>query len=239
MLAQGTIRTLSSMARARPACAFCLRPLLAALALLVTITSGCETEKQERFRQYNDDGLHLYQHGDYVGARDQFDAALALAPKDANLLYNLGECYDRLNQAGQAESYYKQCLEVNANHADCRHALAVLLYRAGRRTEADQMIQGWLNSQPELGAAYAEDGWRLRHGGEYQLAVGRFQQALHYDPRNLRALLELGQIYEENQRPELALTMYSRALELDSQQPELKERINQLKAKGVGKPLPD
>jgi len=130
-------------------------------------------------------------------------------------------------------------LEVDANHAECRHALAVLLYRVGRRTDADQMIQGWLNSKPELGAAYAEDGWRLRHGGEYQQAIGRFQQALHYDPRNHRALVELGQIYEEQQRPEFALTMYSRALELNPQQPELKERINQLKAKGVGKPLPD
>ena len=44
---------------------------------------------------------------------------------------------------------------------------------------------------------------------------------------------------EENQRPEFALTMYSRALELSPQQIDLKERINELKSKGVGKPLPD
>src|SRR5258708_40136196 len=98
------------------------------------------------------------------------------------------------------------------------------------------MIQSWLANQPELAAGYAEDGWRLRNSGEYQQAVGRFQQALHYDPRNLRSMLELGQLYEEHQRPEFALTMYSRALELNPQQAELKERINQLKAKGVGKP---
>jgi Tfp pilus assembly protein PilF len=239
MLAKPSIRRFAATTAARPPCAFCLRPLVAAFALLLTSTAGCQTEKEERFRQYNDDGLHLYQRADYVGARDQFEAALVLGPKDANVLFNLGQCCDRLNQAGQAENYYKQCLDIDANHAECRHALAVLLYRVGRRTDADQMIQGWLNNKPELGAAYAEDGWRLRHSGEYQQAVGRFQQALHYDPRNHRALVELGQIYEEQQRPEFALTMYSRALELNPQQPELKERINQLKAKGVGKPLPD
>jgi tetratricopeptide (TPR) repeat protein len=214
-------------------------PLFVLFAIFVTIAGGCETDKQERFRQYNDDGVHLYQRGDIVGAKDQFEAALALGPKDANVLYNLGQCSDRLNQTRQAETYYQQCLELSANHADCRHAWAVLLYRSSRSNEADRMIEDWLTNQPQLAAAYAEDGWRLRHSGEFQLATGRFQQALHLDPRNQRALLELGQIYEQQQRPEFALTMYSRALDLNPQQPELKERINQLKAKGVGKPLPD
>jgi tetratricopeptide (TPR) repeat protein len=239
MSAQRTIRRVSLIALTARAAAFSLRPLLAMFALLLPLAGGCETEKQQRFREYTDDGVHLYQRGDYVGAREQFEVALPLGPKDANLLCNLGQCYDRLNHPDQAENYYKQCLDVNANHAECRHALAVLLYRNGRRAEADQMIQGWLASQPELGAAYAEEGWRLRHSGEYQLAIGRFQQALHYEPRNQRAMLELGQLYEEQQRPEFALTMYSRALELNPQQPELKERINLLKAKGTGKPLPD
>jgi Flp pilus assembly protein TadD len=200
---------------------------------------GCETEKQERFRLLNDDGIHLYQRGDYVGARENFEVALSLGPKDANLLFNLGQCHDRLNQPDRAETYYKQCLEVAANHPECRHALAVLLYRTGRRGEADQMIQGWLSAEPKLGPAYAEDGWRLRQSGDFNQAIGRFQQALHYDPRNVHAMIELGQIYEEHERPEFALTMYTRALEVSPQQPELKERINQLKAQGTHKPLPD
>jgi Flp pilus assembly protein TadD len=239
MAGRPTITALFPAAKARPACPFYLLPLFAAGALLVGVVGGCDTEKQERFTQYNDDGIHLYQLGNYVAARDQFEVALTLEPKDANVIYNLGQCCDRLNQTGQAETNYKQCLALNTNHAECRHALAVLLYRQGRRTEADQMIQSWLTSQPELGSAYAEDGWRLRQSGEYEQAVGRFQQALHYDPRNHRALLELGQLYEEHQRPEFALTMYTRALELNPQQPDLKERINQLKAQGVKKPLPD
>ena len=184
MAGRSTNSALCLVAKAQPASPLYLWPFFAAAAILVGLVGGCETEKQERFNQYNDDGIHLYQLGNYVGARDQFEVALTLDPKDANVLYNLGQCCDRLNQTGQAATYYQQCLAVNANHAECRHALAVLLYRQGRRTEADQMIQGWLKSQPELGAAYAEDGWRSRQSGEYEQAVGRFQQALHYDPRN-------------------------------------------------------
>ncbi len=232
-----TNRNLVWTARARPPLDSWWWPMVVCASVL--LTCGCATEKQERCRQYHDDGVHLYQHGDYVGARDSFELALSLQPKDANLQYNVGQCCDRLGQTAQAEDYYKQCLQVNANHADCRHALAVLLYRTGRNTEADNMIAAWLTNQPALGAAYAEDGWRLRMSGEFQLAIGRFQQALHYDPRNLHALTELGQLYEEHGQPERALAMYSRALELSPQLPGVKEHIAELKAKGVGKPLPD
>src|SRR5439155_25565043 len=137
------------------------RWLFACLCCLVPLTAGCVTEKQERFQQFTNDGLHLFQRGDYAGAREHFEVALALEPKDANLLYNLGQCHDRLGQPGRAESYYQQCLQLASNHADCRHALAVLLYRGGRGPQADAMIGAWLGSEPNLGAAYAEDGWRL------------------------------------------------------------------------------
>jgi Flp pilus assembly protein TadD len=210
----------------------------ALLAALMT-AGGCATEKQEKFRQYNEEGVHRFQHGDYLGAREHFEVALTLEPQDPNLLYNLGQCWDRQGQTNQSETYYKQCLQFAANHAECRHALVVLLYRNGRRAEADRMIEDWLIAQPELSAAYAEDGWRLRRCGEFIQAIGRLQQALHFDPRNVRAMIELGQIYEEHDHPDYSLTMYRRALEINPQQPELAEHINQLRAKGVRKPLPD
>ncbi len=213
--------------------------LVACFSGLACLAGGCQTEKQERFDQYTAEGVLLYQRGDFVGAREHFEVAHALQPKDANVVYNLAQCHDRLGQVDAALACYNQCLTLAPNHADCRHALAWLLYRNGRRAEADAMIEGWLSAEPQLGAAYAEDGWRLRQAGETTLAVGRFQQALHFDPKNLRALLELGQIYEEQERPEFALTMYSRALEWAPNQPELKERINILRAKGVRKPLAD
>jgi Flp pilus assembly protein TadD len=210
---------------------------LAWLACLLCLPAGCRTDQQERFEQYNAEGVQLFRRGDYAGAREHFEVALTLGPQDANVQYNLGQCHDRLAQGDRALACYQQCLALAPNHAECRHALAVLLYRSGRRADADAMIEAWLVAEPKLGAAYAEDGWRLQQAGETTLAVGRFQQALHFDPKNQRALLDLGQIYEEHERPEFALTMYSRALELDPNQPAVKDRINQLRARGIRPPL--
>src|SRR5262249_26091618 len=163
---------------------------LALPLLLVTCLAGCPPHVDERARAFTEDGIHLFRRGDYFDARESFEAALALQPGDANLLYNVGQCYDRQGKVGKAEEYYHLCLGRSANHASCRHALAVLLTRAGRRADADRMVLEWLAAEPELADAYAEEGWRLRQNGELQQAMGRFHQALERDPHHVRALTE-------------------------------------------------
>jgi Tfp pilus assembly protein PilF len=208
-------------------------------ALVLAGLAGCADTAQERMQQFNEDGVFLFRQGQYEAARQSFEAALRLKPEDAGLLYNLGQCHDRLGEAPKAEPLYKQCLEEAPNHAPCRHALAVLLLRQGRRSEADEMIEGWLAREPKLADAYVEDGWRLRQDGSLPEARGRLQQALQLDPHNTRALVEMGLLYEILERPSHALDLYERAIQQDPDQPEVRERVRLLRDRGVGKPLPD
>ena len=127
-------------------------PLLLGLVLCV---EGCESASQERLRDYNQDGIYLFQRGDYGAARESFHAALALRADDPALLYNVAECYDRLGDPTKAERYYQQCLLQAPNQADCRHALACLLVRTGRKVDAARLIEDWFAREPRLAAAYA------------------------------------------------------------------------------------
>jgi tetratricopeptide (TPR) repeat protein len=206
--------------------------------LLLLVLLGCGPTMNDRVRQYNEDGVYLYGRGEYVGARDSFEAALTLTPDDPHLVYNIGQCYDRLGDWPRAEKYYRQCVDKSSNHAECRHALAVLLERTGRRIEANRMVEEWLTQEPELADAYAEDGWRLRQQGALPQAQGRLQQALSLDPQNIRALTELGILYEQMHMPERALVLYERVLARDPRQTEVAERLTQLRSRQVGRPLP-
>jgi Tfp pilus assembly protein PilF len=201
--------------------------------------AGCADTGQERLLMLTEDGLFLYGQGDYDKARQSFECALKLKADDPDLIYDVGQCFDRQGAAARAEQYYKDCLGVAPNHAACRHALAVLLLRGGRRREADELIEGWLAREPKRADAYVEDGWRLRQDGELLQAQGRFQQALDLEPHNVRALIEMGILYENLERPARALDLYERALRLDPHQPEVAERVGRLRARRVGRPLPD
>jgi type IV pilus assembly protein PilF len=207
--------------------------------LFVLLLAGCASEEADRLRAYNQDGVYLFQRGEYAQARESFAAALVLKPDDAVTLYNLAECHDRLGDAVRAEQYYNACLARDPNHADCRHALATLLVRQGRGDEATRMVEGWLAREPRRAAAYAEDGWLLLQAGDLPRAQGRLQQALELDPHEPRALIELARLYEKMQRPDRAAVLYERVVERNPQQVEVAKRLKELKAQGAGTPLPD
>jgi tetratricopeptide (TPR) repeat protein len=213
------------------------------LAALATGLAGCASESSERAQRYNEDGIHLFQAGDYGNARESFQAAVVLQPGDPGTLYNLGQCNDQLGDLDKAEQLYKGCLErapTNvAVNRDCRHALIALLVRKGRSAEAAQMVQAWMAQEPNLSSPYAEDGWLWLQSGDLPQARLRFQQALERDPHDTRALVELARIYEAMQRPERALVLYERSLQVDPRQPAVSHRITELKAIGVSRPKPE
>src|SRR4051794_37985605 len=86
-----------------------MRWVACTVAGLAFLVGGCiVTAEQERVRDYNQDGVFLFQHGDFVGARDSFQAATALKPEDPAIMYNRGECQERLGNLPKAECYYRE-----------------------------------------------------------------------------------------------------------------------------------
>jgi tetratricopeptide (TPR) repeat protein len=101
------------------------------------------------------------------------------------------------------------------------------------------MVQSWLASQPKLAAAYAEDGWLWAQSGDLPRAQARLQQALDLDPHDPRALHELAQLYETMNRPDRATVLYERILERNPQNFAAARRLDELRARGIGRPIPD
>jgi Tfp pilus assembly protein PilF len=211
------------------------------LGLLVVslILSGCVAPDHDRVRDYNEDGVHLFRSAEYEDARQSFQVALTLRPEDANLHYNLAQCYDRLGNTTKAEQAYANCLARSPNHGPARHALAGLLVRQGRVEETKRMVEDWLTREPKLSDPYALDGWLWHQTGDLPRAQARLQQALEIDPANPRALTELGLVYEALQRSDRALVLYQRALAQDANQPEIKKRVDFLLTSGTTRPKPE
>ena len=204
------------------------------------LLAGCTTmSTDERAQVYNDDGVYLFAQGQYAPALETFELALTLQPGDASLIFNTGQCHDRLGNWQTAEKYYLECLQRAAKHVEARQAYVALLYRTGRSDQANQLIDEWLKQQPDLADAYVLDAWRLRQQNAVPQAHGRLQQALALDPHHSRALTELAIIYEQTGMSDRASVLYERILARDPGQREVAQRLEQLRAKGVKRPLPE
>ena len=212
--------------------------LIFCVALLLG-SAGCATSNDERWRLFNQDGIELFAKGNYRDALDSFDYALTLHAQDPVLIYNAAQCHDRLGDFKKAEDLYAYCLQRDAKHGDARLALVSLKYRTNRVAEANQLIQDWLAQDPQSAGGYVADAWRLRQEKAYPQATVRLQQALSLDPHNRQAMTELAILYELQGMPERSRVLYERILQREPNQIEIAERLAQLKAKGVERPLPN
>jgi Tfp pilus assembly protein PilF len=208
---------------------------LVALAVAACATTGGE----DRLRVYTEGGVQLFHNGKYPEARDTFRAAIALKPDEPNLLYNLGQCHERLGQPKTAEETYLTCLRSAPNHPEGWHAITVLLVSGGRRDEAVRRVRDWMCREPKLGAPRAELGWLYGQDGDLHNAQWQLRDALAVDPNNLLALTELARLCEMKDRKDRALSLYQRALRVNPDQPELVRRVSLLRNQGVGPPRPD
>jgi Flp pilus assembly protein TadD len=207
--------------------------------VFVFCIAGCVSANQERWRVFNDDGLQLFAQGRYADALDSFDYALTFRPNDPVLVYNAAQCHDRLGDFKKAEDLYIYCLQLDAKHGDARLAIIALKYRTNRVAEANQLIQDWLRQEPNNSDTYVADAWRLRQESAYPQANLRLQQALSLDKYNRRALTELAVLLELQGQPDRAYVLYERILQREPNQTEIAERLQQLKRKGVQRPLPN
>jgi tetratricopeptide (TPR) repeat protein len=208
---------------------------VAVLALGVT---ACGVDRQEKVRGYTEDGLHLYQCGDYRHARLDFEAALKLAPGDVTLEYDIAQCWDRLGRDDKAEPLYRDCLQRDANNPDCWHALVVLLVRQGRRDEAVTLVQGWLAAKPNLSSPYVEDAYLWRAFGDVDKALARLERACELDGKDYRARVALAMLYEDLHFPDRAVVLYEKALAINPNQPDVAQHLAALRTQGVPSPRP-
>ena len=105
--------------------------------------------------------------------------------------------------------------------------------------DAVQFVSDWLAREPREASAYAADAWLWAEAGDLPRAQARLQQALDLDPHNALALVQLAQVYETMHRPDRAVVLYERALAQDPNEPDVRQRLDHLRAQGAGHPHPD
>lgn len=207
--------------------------------VMVIVGTGCATVEPDRVREYRTDAAHLASKNDYKGALETYEAAQKLAPRDAEIYYQIGRCEEKLGNHTRAETAYKACLEIAPGNIPARHALVGLLVIDQRRDEAHRQVTAWLTSNPGNAEALAEDGYLALVDGDLPKAQTQLQLSLASDPREVLALTSLGQVYERLSRPDRALALYERSLSARPDQPEVRVAVERLRAQGVSQPRPD
>lgn len=110
---------------------------------------------------------------------------------------------------------------ADSANASILERLVVNLVEADRAEEAEVLVDGCLDSQPETGAFHAIRSWILarRHGVGSEQSSAALLRAVEFDPRNSVALIGLGHDRAVAGEPDDALSYFDRAIEANPDDP--------------------
>jgi tetratricopeptide (TPR) repeat protein len=172
--------------------------------------------------------------GELDRARQEFEAALALDPGQAEALLGVGQILGIQGRTAEAEQTLRRALRVDPASPSALAHLAELRRDQGNLDDAIRLYREALDVAPPQPFVYIGLGDVLQRAARFEEAAESLHRALELDPDSFQAHYNLGVTYGNSGRAELAVRHYQQALELAPQHPEAAKALNNLGVIALG-----
>jgi len=164
----------------------------------------------------------------YSQAIEQLNQILQAQPKNVSAKFLLGVICLDLDDRHKAREEFQQVLALEPQHDGALNSLAYLYAEEGvHLDEAFKMIHKAIDLDPSNGAYYDTLGWVLFKKGFNAESLMTLEKAQNYitDPIIFEHMAD---VYMAEQEPALARKFWLKSLALDSKQPKVLQKIEQL-----------
>jgi len=140
-----------------------------------------------------DQGVTLFDAGQYSDALAEFNAALATDPNQPGIQARAGDCYIRLDRNEEALEAYDKAIALDPGDASLYAQKGVALARLGKAAESQDMFKRSAELDPR-GAAqnFYNLGATLVNANDMEKAVDAFKQSIASDPNYAESYYLLG-----------------------------------------------
>lgn len=169
----------------------------------------------------------------YSQATQQLQMILLYQPKNVSALFLLGSIQFDLHELDKAKEYYRQVLSLEPDHEETLNSLAFLYAEQGvNLEEALKMARRVVDLDSSNGAYLDTLGWVLFKKELYSEALIVLEKAQQYvtDPIVYE---HIGDVYKAMNNLAMARTSWLKSLSLNSNQPLLSKKIEQLNKTSV------
>lgn len=162
-----------------------------------TGTSSQRATQPERAAEINLElGIDYMRRGDLAQAKEKIDRSLDQNPRNADAQSFAGMLYDRLGEAGKADSHYERAVSLAPENPEILNNYAVYLCRKNRFERGEKLALkaagNPLYRTPEV--AYLNAGNCALNAGDIDRAGENYRRALKVSPRFGQALLQMADL---------------------------------------------
>lgn len=171
---------------------------------------------------------------DYEQGISVLEKAEKKFPKNTQIMYYLGNLYDRVGKPNKTISKMREVIELDQNHFHALNYLSYTLAENGNDLdEAEQLALRALDLQPNNAYILDTVGWVYYKKGNFEESIRYLEAAFKQKPNESIIAEHLGDAYYVYQLTEKARDMYLRAeaLETDtSKLSEIRKKISNIQA---------
>ncbi|MBK8976431.1 MAG: tetratricopeptide repeat protein [Planctomycetes bacterium] len=144
------------------------------------------------------------QSGNLEAAFESYERAVRLRADDARANLGLSRVLSALGRGDAAERYFAAYLAAEPDDEAVTVELVRLqIYSLGKAAEAEPRLQWLLHRRPDDVSLWMDEAAIAWQRGQQSVAAGHYRRVLRADPDNVRAALNLGNLYYGSQeRPD-------------------------------------
>jgi tetratricopeptide (TPR) repeat protein len=140
-------------------------------------------------------GIGYLDQGQFDQAIAEFQAALQIAPDNAQAHYNLGLAYQKQDKLDEAAAAYQKAIQANPNLADVHNNLGLIYKVQGKLDQALASYQEAIRLAPDDDTAHYNLALLYDAQGELDQSILEYEQAVGLNPDNADAYYNLGRAY--------------------------------------------
>jgi len=190
--------------------------------LLATCTGGCMSmgkkslvpESLATCRELSQNGVAAMELGEWERARAVLDEAVTTSPTDAEARRHLAEALWQSYSPREAVVHMEVAVKLDPRHAPTIVRAGEMLLEVGAVDRALQRAEEAISLNSTLAGGWALRGRVERQRGNAVRALADMQQALRFAPHQTDVLLQIAEVQYELGRPQRALTMLHRLLDI-------------------------
>jgi len=176
---------------------------------------AAEKRNEGKSAFWNAKANDLLKAGQVKEAIQAYKQAIALAPKDEDLHFNLGIAYAKSGDLTNAENEYIEALKLLPDYPEAHNNLGNVLMREGRLPEAEQHFEEAIKSMPEYAQAQNNMGIVRQHQNRTNEAVEFFEKAAQADTNYWEAHLNLASAYIRMNQKDKAIAELGETLRIN------------------------
>jgi tetratricopeptide (TPR) repeat protein len=159
-------------------------------------------------------GNQLLAQGDYAGAAQRYQQAVAISPDQEDLHFNLAIALAKLGKTEDAKNQYEEALRIFPEYGEAHNNLGNLLMKENKMEEAVDQLREAVKCMPENASFHNNLGTAFGRQGKVPEAMAEFEQAVKLSPAYVEARVNLANTFLATGRVDEAINQLNEALRL-------------------------